>query len=204
MGLIDIAFLIILFAGLYYGYKKGLIKVVFSFASIIIGILAALAFAPALGIFLKNTFNTNAPIMGAVAFGLIIIGVALGMNLIAAALTKMLQIIQLNFINRIMGGILGVLLFAFTLSISLWVFEQVHELPKQKKRNIRLYTVIQPIAPSFIGAAERFLPGMEGIFDRIERVFEKDEEMEEGEEMLEARNEKQEMDNDEVISLPHF
>ena len=186
MVLIDIAFIIILVAGLYYGYKRGLIKVVFSFASIIIGIIAALAFAPGFGIFLRDTFNVNAPIMGAVAFVLIIVGVSLGMSLIAAALTKMLQIIQLNFINRIMGGILGVLLFAFTLSISLWVFEQMHELPKEVKNNMRLYSVIQPIAPSFIGAAERFLPGMEGIFDRIERVFEKEEETEEGDDRFEA------------------
>lgn len=178
MILIDITFIIILLAGLYYGLRKGLISVVFSFAAVIIGILTALAFAPALGIYLKDAFNSNSVIIPFLAFTLIFIGVAVAMRIIAGFLTKILQVIQLNFINRIFGGVLGIALFAFTLSLMIWLFEFMYPWPQRIRENVILYPVIQPIAPKFVKVTDIFLPGMSGIIDRVEELFEKEEPVE--------------------------
>jgi membrane protein required for colicin V production len=114
---IDIVCLIFLAYGFWVGYSRGIISTVLSLASYVFGVLAAMKFGPIAGDMILDAFPA------VTAAGAFVIGVVLLFfltlilfRIIARGMTGMLERVNINFINQILGGILSGLFFTFIFS----------------------------------------------------------------------------------------
>lgn len=137
---LDIALAVIMILGFLFGYSKGVIKTVFSIVSIIIGIIAALKLSP-LTIDLFNTMMPNHPrvayIAGFVATFLVVI---LLVRFIGNRLEAMLKVVQLNFFNKLIGGLITMLFSVLLFSSVVWFIDEARLISEtQKDQSISFY-----------------------------------------------------------------
>jgi len=121
MNWLDIVIIIVLVITAISGFVNGLIKMVFSLAGLIVGVILAGRFYVALADHLGFIPGDNAPRI--VAFIIIFLVVMLVATLLGALLTKIISASLLNWVNRLGGVVLGVILGAiFVASIlAVWV-----------------------------------------------------------------------------------
>ena len=143
MQTIDIIIAVLLVLGLINGLRDGLVKQVAGLAGLIGGLLIGRAFYLPLGGWLISTFGMADHAAHVIAFILILIIVPLLLNLAGWLVSKLLQIICLGWINRLLGGIIGVLKFALFVGIvitGIEFFDKHNTLISEgKKENSILY-----------------------------------------------------------------
>ena len=112
MQIIDIIISTLLVVGLLMGLVKGLVKQVASLAGLVCGLLVGRAFYMPVGGFFVKIFKLSVEASHITAFVLILILVPLLFSLVGWLLSKLLSAISLGWINRLLGGLVGVLKFA--------------------------------------------------------------------------------------------
>ena len=109
MQTIDIIIAVLLVVGLIGGLRDGLVKQVASLVGLIGGLLLGRAFYVPVGEWLAETFGFSAEVAHITAFILILIVVPLLFSLVGWLVSKILRAICLGWINRLLGGAIGVL-----------------------------------------------------------------------------------------------
>ena len=105
MNWLDIVILIIIAVSTFIGLKNGLIKTIFSFAGLILGIFLAGRFYVSLAKALS--FISDERLAQVFAFVLILIAVMLISAVLAAILTKIISAVMLGWVNHLGGAIIG-------------------------------------------------------------------------------------------------
>ena len=158
MNFLDIFILLILFYGLFSGYKKGLVKE--------IGFLAALFFGVYLGLYHNDIFKTflvNLDMgldgyVDIVSIILTFLATFLVIYYAAIILTKILKTIFLGWLNKILGGVVGIVKMAFILSIFLFFFNKLNDeftlVDKKYLSKSRFFYPIKNILPSIYPQAQ--------------------------------------------------
>jgi membrane protein required for colicin V production len=121
MNWLDIIIAIVLVIGIVIGLKAGLIKMVISFAGLILAIFLAGRFYVALAD--KLTFISSVQVARIVAYIIIFIVVMLVAALVAWILTKLASTILLGWLNRLVGAVIGLLVGAIFCGaiLAIWV-----------------------------------------------------------------------------------
>ena len=112
MQTIDIIISVLLVVGLVIGLREGLVKQVAGLAGVIGGLLLGRMFYVPVGEWLTSAFGMSVEAARVTAFILILIVVPLLCNLLAWCICKLLRAVSLNWVNRLLGGFVGVLKFA--------------------------------------------------------------------------------------------
>jgi membrane protein required for colicin V production len=108
MNWLDIVILIFLIVPAFIGFRAGLIKALLTIIGGIVGlILAGRLYESFAGVL---TFISNEGIAKVVAFAIIFIGVMIIAAILAAVLKKLVSLIMLNWVNKLGGAVLGLLL----------------------------------------------------------------------------------------------
>lgn len=152
VNLLDLLLVVpLLFFG-YHGYRKGLIIEVTSLAAFILGLYFAFFFSDFTAGILKEYFTIQTKYMAAIAFVVTFIVVLLIVLAVGKIVEKFIDILLLGFLNKLAGGVFGMLKGALFLSIIIFVinyFDASHSIIKQKaKDNSVLYQPIESIAPA--------------------------------------------------------
>ena len=119
----DILIYIVLIVGAVIGYKQGAFKQVAHFLGVAVGLLIAATLYHQFGDFLADKTGASIGFGRLIAFVLIVIIVPLALGWIAAFLTEFLKNLKLNFLNRIIGALVGVVCYAVILSVALNLFD---------------------------------------------------------------------------------
>ena len=117
MQTIDIIISVLLVIGLISGLRDGLVKQVTSLAGLIGGLLLGRAFYLPVGMWLLDTFGMSAEAANVTAFILILILVPLLFSAVGWVVSKLLKAICLGWINRLLGGLVGVLKCALLVGV---------------------------------------------------------------------------------------
>jgi membrane protein required for colicin V production len=136
---VDILSAIVISLGFYLGYRRGLIKTVFDTLSLLIGVLASLKFSPWMMGLLKSLFNLNEAltlIFGIALTFLIVMGL---IRFIGKKLEDLLEVANVNFVNKTAGGGLQALFFAILLSYSVTLLGNVGVLKDETKTSSFTY-----------------------------------------------------------------
>ena len=145
---IDIIILIVIGAGAIVGFVKGFIRQLASILGLIVGLLAAKALYASLAEKLCPTVTDS----------MIWIAVPLIFVLIASLLTKAMQAISLNWLNRWLGSGLGALKFLLLTSVVIGAIEFVDSdnklISATKKEESLLYYPMETFAGIFFPAAK--------------------------------------------------
>lgn len=172
--LIDLFVAIVIALGFYLGYSRGLIKTVFDSLSLVIGILAALKLSPIMINILQEIIKTSAAITFILGVVITFIAVMALIRFLGRKLEDMLEAVHINFVNKIAGGILQGLFFAYLLSLSLWLINTLSVLNPETKAASITYPMLEPlpekgkavftsIKPLFKGFWDKTVDAMDGI-----------------------------------------
>ncbi len=146
MNYFDIIIIIVLVWAFYSGYKKGLIYMLISFISIVLGLYAAIHFSYLVVDQLAGYMDKDPAQLKIIAYILTFVIVFGILHLVGKILDKFLDAVALGFVNRLGGGALSVGIKVVVLSLLLWLFDQGNQIyPVVKQETLDESTLYHPI-----------------------------------------------------------
>lgn len=128
MNIFDVIVLIILLYGLMMGLIKGFIIEVAGIIALILGVTGSFKFARILEVSLNSYVDWSPKTIQIASFIILFIIIIYAVSLLAKMITKTLKIIALGMINRIFGGIFGLLKWCVILSSLVLVSQEINEI----------------------------------------------------------------------------
>ena len=126
MSFLDIILGILLVWGLYKGIKNGLIIELASIVALIAGIYGAIHFSYYAGDYLSQNMNWEERYINLTAFLITFIIIVLAVHVLSKLLTKVANFAMLGWLNRLAGGIFGVVKVAVVLGALVVFFDRVN------------------------------------------------------------------------------
>jgi membrane protein required for colicin V production len=128
MNIFDVIVLIILLYGLMMGLIKGFIIEVAGIIALILGVTGSFKFTRILEVSLNSYVDWSPKTIQIASFIILFIIIIYAVSLLAKMITKTLKIIALGIINRIFGGIFGLLKWCVILSSFVLVSQEINEI----------------------------------------------------------------------------
>jgi len=154
MNVIDIVLGVILLFGIIRGFMRGFIIELASLLALVVGVYGAIHFSYFAFDFLQNQFDWEEQYIQLTAFAITFILIVLFILLIGKLLTKLVGVIALGIVNRILGGVFGLLKVAFITSALIMFIESFNEnsnfIEEEKLDHSILYQPVKAIAPVFL------------------------------------------------------
>lgn len=151
MNSLDIILAIFLVIGLIQGLRKGLFVELASLVGLVLGVVGAIYFSDIVADFLASFVSWGEQTLNLASFAITFIGIVILISFIAKLLTKTANLVALGLVNKLMGGLFGVLKTAFFLSILLLLLNSIgKELPfinEEARDDSNLYTPVASLAP---------------------------------------------------------
>lgn len=173
MNILDL--LIILPVGYfaYKGFLAGIIQEVLGIAGIIMGVFVTFAYMKPVSVIIEPVF-TNPDTATIVAGLLLFIGTIAIVQTAGYMVRKFLELIKLNFINRIAGFFFGALKSVIVVSSFLWLFAGFNLPAEETKRESVTYPLVIPIAPMVFDMVSSAVPSTRSFIETLEETIRED------------------------------
>ena len=125
MGILDIVLGALLVYGLYKGFRNGLLVEIASVIALIVGIYGAIHFSYIAGDYLGKKLDWEPDYIKLASFVLTFLAIVVGVNLLGRFLTRVADFAMLGMLNRLAGGIFGLVKVAVILGALLAYLERV-------------------------------------------------------------------------------
>lgn len=153
------------------GFVNGLVHEVLSILGIILAVFLTFEFMHSVSALFKPMFEN--PDHATVAAGLtLFVGTIVVVQVIAYLTEKFLQLIKINFINRIAGLIFGSLKSAIVVSAVLLLLAGFNMPAEESREGSVTYSVIIHAAPAVFDMVASVYPGAENFIATIEKAIE--------------------------------
>lgn len=160
-----------LLLGGYRGYKKGLLREVVAILALVVGVLAGLTFLVEGSAFLSQVLNTYGRVLSVVSFLLIFLCTVVFITLLGRVMKTVVDLTPLGYLDGIVGALLGVLKWAFVISLSIWLLHMT-EIATVPAGESQLYDKVRLMAPVVIEQLKVWYPVMEELVHRIKEFLE--------------------------------
>ncbi len=152
MNVIDLLLGIFLVLGLVRGLFKGFLVELAGLLALLGGIYAAIHFSDITYDLLESFISWEENKLSVLAFAVTFFVVAFLISLAGRVLTKMAHMVALGLINRLFGGIFGVLKMAFLASLFFMFFESfgMFNASEETKEESVLYAPVRMLAPMLL------------------------------------------------------
>lgn len=151
MNTFDIIIAAILLFGFIRGLFKGLFVEVASFVGLIAGIYGAIHFSHYMKNLLITRVSWEEKYITLVSFAITFIIILLVIILIGKLFTKIADFASLGILNKLLGGIFGVLKIGIILSVILLIFSKLNNkipfLSEEQRESAILYKPLKNLAP---------------------------------------------------------
>jgi len=151
MNVLDIILGALLLFGLVRGFMKGLFVEVASLVALIAGVYGAIHFSYYAAEFLMTRTELNEKTINLAAFAITFVVIIIAISLAGKALTKLADFAALGILNKLLGGVFGVLKIGLILSVLLIVFSKMNSVvPFVGEEDIKesvLYKPVKSLAP---------------------------------------------------------
>ena len=175
MNSLDYILLIPLLFGLYRGFTKGLIIELASLLALTLGIYGALHFSSFTFEFLSDYVEIKTVYLQLASYGLTFLIIVMVISLTGKALTMLIKLVALGFINRMMGAIFGSIKVLLILALFILFFDRFNkQFGMVKDEVLDASLLYNPIRIQ----AEQFYPN---VLEEFERQKESIEDMKENE-----------------------
>ena len=172
MKTLDIVLCIPLLFGLYRGFKKGFIVEFFTIISLFIAVIGAFQLLQSGIDFLTARMDSYDAFIPYLAFILLFVGILLLVNLVGRILKKVIDMTLFGSLDQLLGGIVGILKWAFAVSIILWLSAVAGiEFPENITESTFIYPFLVNFAPGAIKALSPLLPFAGELFDQIKTLL---------------------------------
>lgn len=151
MNIIDIVLGALLLFGLIRGAMKGLFVEIASLLALVLGVYGAIHFSGFATEILESKLNWSEKTINIVAFAITFVIIVLVISLAGKALTKLADFAALGILNKLLGGIFGVLKIGLILSVLLIVFNKLNKtlsfMGQDDLEESVLYEPVKSLAP---------------------------------------------------------
>ena len=170
--ILDIFVVLVVAFGFYTGYSRGLIKTVFDTLSLVIGILAALKLSIYTINALEKLFNVSQSIsylIGIVVTFLLVMAIV---RFVGRKLEDIFKAANINVINKLAGGAIQGLFFAFLISMVLWVLGNYNVVKPETKSGSITYPLLEPLPEAGKSVFKAIKPIFQEFWDKTVDVME--------------------------------
>jgi membrane protein required for colicin V production len=171
MGL-DIVVVLVVAFGFYAGYSRGLVKTVFDTMSLVIGILAAMKLSPITINLLESAFNISPKFTYLIGVVVTFIVVMAAVRFIGKRVEDILEAANINFVNKIAGGALQGLFFAFLLSMLIWTLGNYNVMKPETKQGSVTYPLLEPLPEAGKAVFTAVKPIFQSFWDKTVEAME--------------------------------
>lgn len=151
MNTFDIVLLVFLLFGFIRGLTKGLFVELASLIALIAGVYGAIHFSYFVGSLLESRIDWEEKYIAIVAFAITFIIIVVVIAMLGKMLTKMADFASLGFLNKLLGGLFGILKIGMILSILLIVFDKLNKTIPFTSEEVTeesiLYEPVRDLAP---------------------------------------------------------
>ena len=151
MNTVDIILSLVLLYGLVRGFFRGLLAEIASLVGIVAGIYGAIHLSQFVGNFLSTHVNWEVEYINLAAFAITFIIIVFLVSLAGKMLTSIAGFAALGVVNKLLGGVFGLIKFAFIASVIIMFFkatnEQIEIVEDQTLEESVLYDAVESIAP---------------------------------------------------------
>ena len=152
MNVFDVVILVILLYGFIKGIMKGFFVEVASLVALIGGIWGAIHFSYFAGDFLKESVAWSEKKISLAAFAITFVGIVVAVSLLGKFLTKLADLAALGLVNKLMGGVFGLVKVGLILSMLFVFFHKLNAtvsfVDDATLEESSLYTTVKSIAPT--------------------------------------------------------
>jgi membrane protein required for colicin V production len=127
MNTFDIILALLLAYGLIKGLFKGFFVEVASLLGLILGVYGALLFSDLVAALLEPYVDLEENYLAMIAFVITFIGIVVLIALSGKLLTKLASLVMLGWLNRLLGGVFGLLKVALIAGVLLVAFEGLNQ-----------------------------------------------------------------------------
>ena len=170
---LDVITLVLFVYGFWVGYSRGIITTIFTYASILIGIVAAIKFAPILTNIVARLTGVEHPLLFVVGVVGAFFICMFFIRLIGKGLVEALEFANINFVNQILGGMLSGTTFLLLFSYLLWFGDQAHMINDGLKAESNTFGFVSMLPDKAKQAAIIVLPFVGDIWNESMDVFDK-------------------------------
>lgn len=172
MKTLDIILLIPIFFGAYLGFKKGLLLEIVSLVAFVLAIVGAFKLLNFGMEILQPYFENWQQALPIISFILLFIAILLIVNLIGKIVKKILDMTLLGGLDNFAGAVIGLLKWAFGISLILWLGESIKiSVSAEMAEGTYVYPIIASIAPFVVDLISAYLPFIQDVFDQLKSQF---------------------------------
>ncbi|MFZ1704056.1 MAG: CvpA family protein [Saprospiraceae bacterium] len=164
--ILDVFVAIVVSLGFYLGYSRGLIKTVFDSLSLVVGILAALKLSPIVINILQSFLKISPAMTFLLGVVITFIGVLALIRYFGKKIEAMLEAVNINFINKIAGGAIQGIFFAYLLSLTFWLLTTINVLSPTVKQASITYSLLEPLPEKGKKVFTAMKPIFQGFWDK--------------------------------------
>lgn len=165
--IIDLITVLLIGLGLYLGYRKGLIKTVFSTLSLIIAIVAALKLSPIVIGLLQKLININPAITFVLGFVLTFLLVMALVRFIGDKLEKLAETASIGGVNKILGAALLGLFYAVLISFGIYFMDRIRLVSDEQKAASFTYPILKPLPQATTEFGNSLKPVFSGFWNKM-------------------------------------
>ena len=170
--ILDIIVGLVVAFGFYAGFSRGLVKTVFDTASLVIGIIAAMILSDYTISVLDSVFNISPQFTYIIGLVLTFILVMAIVRFIGRRIEDILEAANVNVVNKVAGGVVQGLFFAFLLSLMVWTLGNYNVLKPETKENSVTYPYLEPLPEAGKSVFNAVKPVFQNFWDRTVEAME--------------------------------
>lgn len=171
--MIDILFCIILLMAIIKGWRRGLILALFSVICCLLGLAAAVKLSALVAAYLGSDLHLSSRWLPVIAFIIVFVTVVILVRWAANLLEKVIKMVFLEWLNKLGGIILFILLYISIYSVILFYGTHIQIISKEAIASSHVYPLIAPWGPAVIHFIEKFIPFGQDMFAVLETFFDK-------------------------------
>ncbi len=160
---IDTITVIVVALGFYLGYQRGLIKTVFDTLSLLIGVLAALKLSPWTMDAIEALFHPHKSITLILGIAFTFLGVMILIRFVGKKLEDLLEVAQVNFVNKLSGGSIQAIFFAILLSYLVGFADKLTLIKPETKNQSYTYSHLMQLP----AVSQKLFSGLKPLFSRF-------------------------------------
>jgi membrane protein required for colicin V production len=171
MNWLDYLILLVLGFGLVRGLMKGFAVSVTSFLAMYIAFFLALRLMHRMAAWLTDFFGLETVWVPFLGFLTVFVLVLLGVIMLGKALDRFFKVTALGWLNRLAGGVFGVLQLGLVVGLMLWLVDQVQLIDPNSKYESVLYGPTTQATSSMISWASTAWPALGDVLAEIDQLF---------------------------------
>ena len=169
--IIDIIVLFIVLFSAFKGWKNGIIKAVFYFLALFVGLVAALKLSSVVAVYLGEHTNIGGAWLPVLAFLIVFVATAFLIRLAANVIDSLAKKVFLGLFNRLSGILFYLAIYMIIFSVLLFYIQQLNIFSPATTDASITYSFIRDLGPASIDGIGKAFPFVKGMFHDLSSFF---------------------------------